>query len=280
MSTIKKIIKKIPFVPTIYRSVRNKRLARRGAVVTPFGFKMIGDDLMQRGEFEPGEVDIFNKLIEDVDVVIDAGAHVGYYCLQALNAGKRLIAFEPMPSNLAILLKNISLNGWQDRAEVFPVALSDKPGILEFYGGGMGASLVKGWAGFSSKSSTLVPVSSLDRAIGNRLAGKKIFILVDVEGAEYGLLKGARQLLVSDPKPIWMIELVYAINQPEGRSYNPHYADTLNLFWEAGYEVYGSDEHTRWRLLDRDFFADPGAAEKKIAYNLIFVHKTSQKLFQ
>jgi FkbM family methyltransferase len=275
MERIKKFIKKLPILPTVYRTIRDKRSANRKAVMTPFGFNMIGSDLMQRGEFEPAETKIFAKLIEDVDVVIDAGAHIGYYCLQALHAGKHLIAFEPMPSNLAVLLRNISLNGWQDRAEVFSLALSDKPGILEFYGGGTGASLVKGWAGFSSKSAMLVPVSSLDTVIGNRLSGKNVFILVDVEGAEYLLLQGAHQLLASEPKPIWMIELVFSANQPAGRSHNPHYLDTLNLFWDAGYEVYGLDHSGRPRLLERDFFADPAAAERQVAYNFVFIHTTA-----
>ena len=272
---MKKILKKLPFVPTIYRNIRESRFARKEPAMTPFGFKMIGSDLMQKGEFEPGDTKIFRRLIKDADVLVDVGAHFGYYCLQALGLGKKIIAFEPMPTNAKLLMKNIALNGLGERAEIFQMALADKPGILEMYGGGMGASLVKGWGGFSSKSPTLVPVSSLDLVIGDRLAGQQVFILIDVEGAEYRLLQGAKKMLNEDPRPIWMVEITYTTHQPGERGgHNPHYLDTFKLFWEAGYDAYSADEQGNLRLLDKKMFNDLASAEKQIFSNLAFIHKT------
>ena len=244
--------------------------------MTPFGFKIIAGDAMQKGEFEQSDTKKFRVFVEDVDAVIDAGAHVGYYCLHALSLRKHLIAFEPMPLNAKVLLKNIYLNGWGDNAEVFQLALSDKSGILEMYGGGTGSSLIKGWAGFSSRTPTLVPVSSLDLTIGDRLAGLSVFILVDVEGAEYGLLKGAKQLLKSDPKPIWMVEITRTVNQPKERETNPNYLATFEVFWDMGYDAYCADENMKLQLCDAEKIRkNPEAAEKHFFSNFFFIHKTS-----
>jgi FkbM family methyltransferase len=276
MGKIKDLVKKMPFVLTLYRKVRDGRLAARDAVMTPFGFKIIASDEMQQGVFEPVDTKIFRRLIEDADVVIDAGAHVGYYCLQALSMGKHLIAFEPMPLNAKTLLKNIFLNGWGSNAEVFQLALTDKPGILAMYGSGTGASLIKGWAGFSSKTPTLVPASSLDLVLGDRLAGSNVFILVDVEGAEHALLKGAKKLLQSDPKPIWMVEITSVVHQPKERAANPNYLATFELFWRAGYDAYCADETTKLRLYDEKSIRDNAGAEgKRSSSNFVFIHKTS-----
>jgi FkbM family methyltransferase len=277
MGKLRDLAKKLPVVPTVYRKVRDRRWANRVPVATPFGFSIVAGDEMQRGEFEAEDTKRFRALTAGVDVVVDVGANIGYYCLHALSMKKRLIAFEPMPLNIEVLLKNIRLNGWSDNAEVFPMALSDKPGILEIYGSGTGASLIKGWAGFSPRASMLVPVSSLDLVLGNQLAGSNVFILIDVEGAEYGLLKGAQQLLNSDPKPIWMVEIAYGVNQPEGRSVNPNYVATFELFWDAGYDAYCADESAKLRRCDpAEVRKDPAGAEKRARSNFFFVHRTSR----
>ena len=275
MGKIKSLAKKLPFVPTIYRTLRDRQWANRPAVMTPFGFKIVAGDAMQKGEFEPTDTKYFRMLAEDADVVIDVGANVGYYCLQALSLKKHLIAFEPMPLNAKVLLKNIHLNGWGSNAEVFQMALSDKPGILEMYGGGTGASLIKGWAGFSSRASTLVPVSSLDSVLGERLAGSRVFILIDVEGAEYGLLKGAKLLLKSEPKPVWMIEITQA---DMGPGENKNYLATFEMFWEAGYYAYYANNDMKFQKCDEgEIRKNPEAFASRVSSNFIFIHKTSER---
>jgi len=276
MEKIKNIIKRIPFVPTIYRNIRDKRLANRDAVMTPFGFKIIANDSMQQGKFEPVDTKIFRKFVEDADVVIDAGAHVGYYCLQALSLRKHVIAFEPMPLNAKTLLKNISINRWGDNAEVFQLALADKPGILKMYGSGTGASLIKGWAGFSSRNPVLVPSSSLDLVIGNRLAGSNVFILIDVESAEYELLKGAKKILASEPKPVWMVEITLMEHQSKERKVNPNYIQTFEIFWEAGYDAYCTNENMELQLCEEENVRkNPETTGNRSSSNFVFIHKTS-----
>ena len=69
---------------------------------------------MQSGQFEVEETRIVHELLGDVDVLINIGANIGYYCCIALERKKRVIAFEPLPRNLEFLMKNVTLNGMED----------------------------------------------------------------------------------------------------------------------------------------------------------------------
>ncbi len=122
-------------------------------VVTPLGFKLTSGfhpayELMRTGKFEIEETAIISKLLSQADYFIDIGANLGYYTCLALQSGKPVVAFEPQQQNLQCLFKNLIANGWRDKAEVFPLALSENPGLLTLYGAsGPSASLVKNWAG-------------------------------------------------------------------------------------------------------------------------------------
>jgi FkbM family methyltransferase len=271
---MKTLLKKIPGVATMYRRLRDWRILRAKPRSTPFGFKIIGTRAMQSGNYEVKDTETFRKLVSGVDVVINAGAHVGYYCLHALAMGKRVVAFEPMPVQSAVLCKNIFINGWGDRAEVFKLALGDKVGIREMYGLGTGASLVKGWAGFSAKSPTFVPVSTLDTVLGERFRGQRVLVLADVEGSEYELLLGAKRLLTSEPKPIWMVEIALYEHQPRG-GVNKNFLPTFDIFWERGYEAYGiAAGEDRMKLLNREEIREnPLAVKSALASsNFIFIY--------
>jgi FkbM family methyltransferase len=154
---------------------------------------------MENGSFEPIETSLVKRIFPKVDFVVNVGANIGYYVCQALHSNKKVFAFEPIEKNIKYLLRNIKANNWQDNCEIFPVALGNKNTILEIYGGGTGASLIKGWAGTHERFSTLVPCLTLNDLLGNRLSGNNIFIIVDIEGAENMMLEGATKLLEMNP---------------------------------------------------------------------------------
>lgn len=222
---------------------------RTSEVVTPLGFKLTSGshpayELMRKGTFEIEETALISRLLPGADVFVDIGANLGYYTCLALQSGKPVVAFEPQQQNLHCLFQNLTANGWQDRAEIFPLALSERPGLLTLYGAsGPSASLVKDWAGYSSRFSKVVPVSTLDYILAGRFAGKQLFIKMDVEGAEYQVLKGASATLARVPKPVWLIEICLEEFHPEGS--NPDFQRIFRMFWEHGYQAYTAAENPR-----------------------------------
>lgn len=211
-------------------------------VTTPLGFKLISGihpayKQMREGIFEVDETTIIKRMIVHCDIFVDVGANLGYYTCLASQQGKHVIAFEPQQQNLRCLMQNLMVNGFQDNVEVFPVALSERPGVLTLYGAsGPSASLVKGWAGYSSKHNQQIPVSTLDTILGTRFEGVQIFIKVDVEGAEYQVLCGAQKVLCQKVRPIWLLEVSLQEFHPNGT--NPDYQKIFDLFFDLGYWAY------------------------------------------
>ncbi len=242
---VKPIIERFPRLAMTYRYVRDSWSIGQEPQATPLGFKLVGNRAMQNGQFEPEETQIVKKIVPYVNVVINVGANIGYYCCIALSQKKYVVAFEPINLNLRYLLRNIKANNWESKIEVYPVALSDKVGVIDIYGGGTGASLVKGWAGTSEQYSTLVPCSTLNNILGARLQGKRCFVIVDIEGAEKSMLAGASSMLELEPKPIWMMEISISEHQPKGVSINPNLLATFQTFWNRGYEALTADKHCR-----------------------------------
>jgi FkbM family methyltransferase len=207
---------------------------------TPFGFTLVSRNylanrMMLQGTFETDEVDMIKSHLQGADVFVDVGANIGYYTCLARSLSKYVVAFEPQPQNLECLYASLNRNGWSD-TEIFPLGLSHSPGLLTLYGAsGLSASLVKGWAGYPERFKKVIPVNTMDNLLCNRFEGKKLFIKIDVEGAEYDVLKGAIKTLTMSPRPTWFIEVCLGEFHPG--KLNPNYAATFNLFWMHGYEA-------------------------------------------
>jgi len=198
---------------------------------------------MASGQFEIEETKLIRHLLADVDVFVNIGANIGYYCLHALSLNKRVIAIEPLQSNVYYLVRNIIENGFEASVEVFPVAIGAETNLLEIWGAGTGASLTRGWAGNDELQVERVPVMTLDRLLGDELKDKKALILADVEGSEYQMLLGSTRTLKLDPRPIWMIEIVTSEHQPFGSGINCYLKPTFEIFFDNGYKALSINEH-------------------------------------
>lgn len=240
IALVRPFVDRFPRIANLYRTVRNQIAFMEEPIVTSWGFKLAGSSTMAEGHFEPLETKIVRNILDEVDVLVNVGANIGYYCCHALSKGKSVIAFEPIQQNVRYLCRNIKVNNWTD-VEIYPIALYDKTGILELYGGDTGASVIKGWAGIPDSYITLVPSSTMDIVLGPRLQGKKVLIIMDVEGAEKGVLDGATKMLAIDPKPIWMVEIVAHENQADATEMNPNFKSIFQLFFQNGYQAFNID---------------------------------------
>lgn len=215
---------------------------RTTEVLTPLGFRLRAGyhpayRLMQNGTFEREETEILSKLIPTADRFVDVGANLGYYTCLACSLGKEVIAFEPQSRNVGCLMENLAANGWSERVRINPVALTEHPGILTLYGAsGPSASLVRSWAGYSPRYHRLVPTSTLDLSLLQTSDSETLIIKIDVEGAEFQVLKGALATLDRKSRPTWLIEICHHEYHPEGK--NPDFESIFSLFFARGYKVY------------------------------------------
>lgn len=281
---IKLRLKRYPALVALYRSIQPGPIVsdwwntlfykRWNAVITPAGFTLVSSNYganraMQSGTFEVEETEIIRYHLGNVEVFVDVGANIGLYTCIARSEGKYAIAVEPQPRNLECLYAGLSLNGWAD-TEVYPLGLADKYGLVTLYGAsGPSASLLSGWAKYSNRFQQTISLTTLDTLLGNRFDGKKLLIKIDVEGAEYNVLKGAGKTLTMQPRPTWMVEI--CLNEFHPAGLNPDYSATFEMFWNCGYEARTADRERR--LVTREDVRDWITAKRSTlgGFNYIFI---------
>ena len=142
-----------------------------------------------------GEVDItIRSLLKPGDVFVDIGANVGYYTLVAAMKGCRVVSVEPVPSTVAALWVNIRLNNLRS-VELVPYCAWHEDSTIHiqiphrrYYG------LASAFYGRETRA-VRIPVKCirLDKVLDKYLEIK--LIKIDVEGAEYEVLKGLEKVL-------------------------------------------------------------------------------------
>jgi FkbM family methyltransferase len=152
------------------------------------------------GTYEPTQTQLFQELVKPGDVVYDIGAHFGYYTLlssKLVGDGGKVIAFEPSPANLVRLYRHINLND-RKNVQVLELAVSDHEGIAHFEtrtGSGVGH--------LADDGPLEVKLTTLDSLTQFPLPQ---VMKIDVEGAEVGVLNGAKTLFARC-KPLIFLSL-------------------------------------------------------------------------
>ncbi len=221
----------------IARARRARRFLRSEGVETELGFRFSGPKTMKEGIFERTEVEILSRLFKNADLFVNVGANFGYFVCLAQSKGVPTIAVEPVPENLELLDKNLKQNGFEDNVTVHAFACGATSGTAEIYGVGTGASFVKGWARNPISLRHTVDVRRLDDIVTvSELSSKSVF-LVDVEGFELEVLKGADAVLSVPSKPIWLLESGLT-DLREGGGLNPRFEEIFDRITDYGYEMY------------------------------------------
>jgi FkbM family methyltransferase len=134
------------------------------------------------------------------DLFLDVGANVGSYTVLASGVcGARTFAFEPDPTTLVHLKKNLEVNGLVDLVRVYECALGATRGKVDFT---IGLDTVNRIATAKDTRTQTVRIERVDEIV---LGSPPIMMKIDVEGAEADVLSGAERLL-SDPS-LKVIEL-------------------------------------------------------------------------
>jgi FkbM family methyltransferase len=138
---------------------------------------------------------------------IDVGAHIGKYTIRAarmVGGVGRVVAVEPDKGNFEFLIKNIKVNGLEN-CVVLNVAAGSTDGEIILFSGPNSAenSITQDFG----KGFHKVPVRALDNILAENRIGDVDLIKVDVEGAEYEVVKGLEKTLNSK-EPVLIIEVL------------------------------------------------------------------------
>lgn len=162
------------------------------------------------GSYEFIETQLVKHLFAPGDFVVDVGANLGWYSTimaRRVGADGIVLAFEPDETNLGLLRINLAENGMADRVRVFPVALFERDGEIEFERsvanfGDHRLRHAEGAATFDpaevgERNTVRVPARTLDGVLRSAgLTGRPIKLLkVDTQGAEVAIFRGAHDAL-------------------------------------------------------------------------------------
>lgn len=165
------------------------------------------------GFYEKIELDVFERLSAISETIIDVGANIGLYCCLAADRApsmSQIVAFEPVPENLAYLRRNLEANELAARVAIEEKAVGKASEELRLYllDGSTCRHSPSARNVLNSTTSITVPAVSLDDYARQELRGRRVDLLkVDVEGYEGAALRGAHRTL-REHKPTLFIEFV------------------------------------------------------------------------
>ena len=200
----------------------------------------ISKSLIMHGSYERYTTELFKKCLEKGMVVVDIGAHIGYYTLIAadiVGESGKVFAFEPDPYNYSLLIKNVEVNGYKN---IIPIqkAVSNKVGITRlflFLGASGWHSIyeVPGW-----RKSIEIETVTLDEFFENEKIG---IIKMDAEGAEMAILQGMKKQIEKNDKLKIFAEFNPLLLKVAG--YSPE--EYLHKFISYGFKLFDINERKK-----------------------------------
>lgn len=232
---------------------------------------IVADQICAFGGYDPIPLRHIEMAVpKNARVLLDIGAHAGWYTLLFAMRGWRVEAFEPMPTNNALLEATMCrYPRLKDRIRIHRVALgpTDRADGCRAYseatnaGDAMICCPEDDCEGIGSGYvyRGQVPVRTLDSLLDDLAVrpGSVGFVKIDVEGYECGVLQGATQFL-SRARPFLIQSEVCTYRET---SQCPPKA-YLMRYKQAGYVVYGG-----YGFGSELFDFDGPEIPKKTAYN-------------
>jgi FkbM family methyltransferase len=160
-----------------------------------FGFKRqarvrgrhLRSDMQSVLELAAGDCYHLAKVNWEPDVVIDGGGNSGLFSLAASARwpASQVKCFEPMPENVRLIAEQLKSNGLVNQVELVPAALGNRPRVAQFFVRDANQGSLDASIGFSETIS--VPVARL-WDVYEGIRDRRVFIKLDVEGAEFEIL--------------------------------------------------------------------------------------------
>lgn len=182
------------------------------------------------------EMVFLTHLLRPDDLFLDIGANVGgYTILASAVAGARSLAFEPVPSTFASLVRNIGLNGIQHLATPMQIGIGDVDQMLTMTAdqGGLNHVVDETWRG----ATVQVPVRRLDEVLAGQPSR---LVKLDTEGFEINALHGGTRSF-AEPS---LLAMIVELNGSGDRYGNPDDAVHAEIV-RLGFKPHRYDPLTR-----------------------------------
>ena len=140
------------------------------------------------GNYEPYKTRAFLANLREGDIVVDVGAHVGYYSvLASRKVGKhgKVFSFEPRPLNIGFFKDHVRVNGLNN-ITLYEGAISARTGEATF-----NTNTGTGTGHLSDHGRLKVKTYCLDELVEIGEIPRLDFLKIDVEGGEIEVLKGS-----------------------------------------------------------------------------------------
>ena len=205
--------------------------------------KGLGLSVSHYGTYEELEAKIMEEKIETGNIVVDIGANIGLHTLNMArivgNTGQ-VFAFEPDPSNFEILKKNVKINNYKNII-LEQKAVGDKHGKATLYQSDNPINHRIFPQTERATNQVQVELTNLDNYFDSDMIDKINFIKIDVEGMEFGVLKGMKNILKNNKKIKTLFEFVPKDTIEAG--FIP--IELLDYLTSNGFKLYCMDEKTK-----------------------------------
>lgn len=171
---------------------------------------------------ERGHTQFFRKTVREGMTVLDIGAHIGYYTLQAavrVGSKGQVHAFEPVSETFTRLSHNIRLNGFQnvvanrcivhDHSGDMRIVVADRHNL--------GSSSLLPFGENCRKKTETVGSITIDSYVAQKQLQQIHLAKIDVEGTELHVLKGMKKVL-GQSQPQVLIEFDEELLRAHGSS--------------------------------------------------------------
>jgi len=158
----------------------------------------MGRFLREYGQYSPGEVEMFSKILRPGDIAIEVGAHLGVHTIpmgRMVAPSGSVMAFEPQLHVYNLLAGNIALNGLSGVVTAVCMAAGAEQGQIVVPPIDYDREANFGGCALTPENDQGRPVQMVPLdAITDYIQALRL-IKIDAEGMEYEVLSGARKLI-------------------------------------------------------------------------------------
>lgn len=196
------------------------------------GLKFYG--IQNAKNYEPNIFGHMQRLAKKYDNFVNIGANHGFYVFSLQHLFTRIVAVEALYENVQMIGKNVFENDLQDKVFIAPFAAFEKKEVLKFYGAASSGSLLRGF-NQQYDSGVYVQAISSDELMPSDFGKSGALYLIDVEGAEFSVLKGAEKL-IGARNSTFVVEVSCREFMPN-ETFTESFMAIFELFFTCGYQA-------------------------------------------